>query len=175
MLVSVLHMRFTYTVTMRHRRHPRSRSRRLVRPGHWHVHARVERFVEPSLLLLLREGPLHGYELLERIPELGVEGRVDIGNLYRLLRSLEEEGLVSSEWSADLPGPAKRTYELTDEGRRLLDRWAEALRRAQETIEIFLERYEASLAMPPSGRTGSARASVGTDRSIQSDEQSKRV
>jgi len=168
-------MRFTYTVTMRHRRHPRSRSRRLVRPGHWHVHARVERFVEPSLLLLLREGPLHGYELLERIPELGVEGRVDIGNLYRLLRSLEEEGLVSSEWSADLPGPAKRTYELTDEGRRLLDRWAEALRRAQETIEIFLERYEASLAMPPSGRTGSARASVGTDRSTQSDEQSKRV
>jgi poly-beta-hydroxybutyrate-responsive repressor len=168
-------MRFTYTVTMRHRRHPRSRSRRLVRPGHWHVHARVERFVEPSLLLLLREGPLHGYELLERIPELGVEGRVDIGNLYRLLRSLEEEGLVSSEWSADLPGPAKRTYELTDEGRRLLDRWAEALRRAQETIEIFLERYEASLAMPPSGRTGSARASVGTDRSIQRDEQSKRV
>jgi len=139
------------------------------------VRARVERYVEPSLLLLLRERPLHGYELLERLSELGVEGRVDIGNLYRLLRSLEEEGLVSSEWSADLPGPAKRTYELTDEGRRLLDRWAEALRRAQETIEIFLERYEASLAMPPSGRTGSARASVGTDRSIQSDEQSKRV
>jgi poly-beta-hydroxybutyrate-responsive repressor len=136
-------MRFTYTQRVpRHGRHPRSRSRRLVRPGHWHVHARVERFVEPSLLLLLREGPQHGYELLERIPELGVEGRVDIGNLYRLLRSLEGEGLVSSEWSAELPGPAKRTYELTDEGRRLLDRWAEALRRAQDTIGTFLERYE---------------------------------
>jgi len=106
------------------------------------VHARVERFVEPSLLLLLRERPLHGYELLERIPELGVEGRVDIGNLYRLLRALEEEGLVQSEWSADLPGPAKRTYELTAEGRRLLDRWAEALNRAQGTITGFLERYE---------------------------------
>jgi DNA-binding PadR family transcriptional regulator len=50
--------------------------------------------------------------------------------------------LVSSEWSADLPGPAKRTYQLTDEGRRLLDRWAEALRRARETIGTFLERYE---------------------------------
>jgi poly-beta-hydroxybutyrate-responsive repressor len=106
------------------------------------VHARVERFVEPSLLLLLRERPLHGYELLERIPELGVEGRVDIGNLYRLLRSLEDEGLVTSEWSAELPGPAKRTYELTAEGRRLLDRWAEALQRAEETISSFLERYE---------------------------------
>ena len=124
------------------RSHPRSRSRHLVRPGHWHVRARVERFVEPSLLLLLRERPLHGYELLERLSELGVEGRVDIGNLYRLLRALEEEGLVQSEWSADLPGPAKRTYELTAEGRRLLDRWAEALNRAQGTITGFLERYE---------------------------------
>ena len=135
-------MCFTYTALMTHRRHSRSRSRRLVRPGHWHVHARVERFVEPSLLLLLREGPLHGYELLERIPELGVEGRVDIGNLYRLLRSLEDEGLVTSEWSAELPGPAKRTYELTPEGRRLLDEWAAALRRSREQIDSFLQRYE---------------------------------
>ena len=126
---------------MRHHRHPRARSRRLIRPGHWDVRARVERFVEPSLLLLLRERPLHGYELLERIPELG-EGRVDIGNLYRLLRRLEDEGLVRSEWSADLPGPAKRTYELTAQGRRLLDRWAEALREAQGTIDGFLKRYE---------------------------------
>jgi poly-beta-hydroxybutyrate-responsive repressor len=106
------------------------------------VRARVERYVEPSLLLLLRERPLHGYELLERIPELGVEGRVDIGNLYRLLRALEDEGLVRSEWSAELPGPAKRTYELTADGRRLLDRWAEALQRAQGTIEAFLDRYQ---------------------------------
>jgi len=125
-----------------HRGHPRSRSRRLVEPGRWHVHARVERFVEPSLLLLLRERPLHGYELLERLPELGVEGRVDIGNLYRLLRGLEQEGLVASEWSDELPGPAKRTYELTDEGRRVLDTWAEALGRAQSTIAQFLQRYE---------------------------------
>ena len=127
---------------MRHRGHPRSRSRRLVEPGRWHVHARVERFVEPSLLLLLRERPLHGYELLERLPELGVEGRVDIGNLYRLLRALEQEGLVASEWSDELPGPAKRTYELTDDGCRVLDTWAEALGRAQSTIAGFLERYE---------------------------------
>jgi len=160
---------------MTRRHHARSRSRRLLRPGHWHVQARVERFVEPSLLLLLRERPLHGYELLERLPDFGVEGRVDIGNLYRLLRALEEEGLVSSEWSDELPGPAKRTYELTDEGRRVLDTWAEALRRAQGVIGTFLDRYEASLAMPPSGRTGSARASVGTDRSTQPEEKNKRV
>ena len=125
------------------RRHPhRTRTRRQTRPGHWHVRARVERFVEPSLLLLLRERPLHGYELIERLPDVAGEGRIDVGNLYRLLRSLEAEGLVSSEWSAELPGPAKRTYELTDEGRLLLDRWAEALRQAQIDVQGFLDRYD---------------------------------
>jgi poly-beta-hydroxybutyrate-responsive repressor len=107
------------------------------------VRARVERFVEPSLLLLLRERPMHGYELIERLPEVtGVEARVDVGNLYRILRALEEDGIVSSEWNAELPGPARRTYELTPAGRRLLDRWAEALRGAQGVIAGFLERYE---------------------------------
>jgi PadR family transcriptional regulator, regulatory protein PadR len=120
-----------------------ARSRAFVRPGHWAVRARVERFVEPSLLLLLRERPMHGYELIERLPEVaGDETHVDVGNLYRALRALEEEGIVKSEWSAELPGPAKRTYELTADGRRLLDRWAEALRGAQDVIAGFLERYE---------------------------------
>ena len=61
----------------------------------------------------------------------------------RVLRSLEEEGIVRSEWDADAPGPAKRIYELTDDGRALLDSWAAALRGAAETIQMFLARYEA--------------------------------
>ena len=86
---------------------------------------------------------MHGYELIERLPEVaGAETRVDVGNLYRLLRGLEDEGIVTSEWSADLPGPAKRTYELTAEGRALLHRWAESLREAQGVLSSFLERYE---------------------------------
>jgi poly-beta-hydroxybutyrate-responsive repressor len=127
---------------MGHRQHRRPRSRHQIRPGHWHVRARVERFVEPALLLLLRERPHHGYELIERLPEVaGEDTRIDVGNLYRLLRALEAEGVVTSEWSADLPGPAKRTYELTPQGLRLLDRWAEALRSAQGVVQSFLDRY----------------------------------
>ena len=117
------------------------RSRRHHR-GRWRVLARVERFAEPALLLLLRERPAHGYDLLERLPELTGEARVEMGNLYRLLRGLEEEGLVSSEWDASSPGPAKRRYALTSDGERLLDHWVEALRRSQERTARFLERYE---------------------------------
>ncbi len=113
----------------------------MVRPGHWGVRARAERFSEPAVLLLLRERSSHGYELLEALPELTGEGRVDMGNLYRVLRALEEDGLVSSAWQADAPGPARRTYELTPAGRRLLDEWAEALRRSRQRIDLFLRQY----------------------------------
>ena len=124
---------------MRGRRGPRCR--RLVEPGVWEVKARVERFVEPALLLLLREGSTHGYDLADGLAALVPDERVDLGNLYRLLRGLEEEGIVASEWRGDLPGQAKRRYRLTDEGEALLDSWADALDRAEQTITDFGRRY----------------------------------
>ena len=124
-------------------KHSRGRVRsRWVSGGRWRVHARVERFAEPALLLLLAEQPAHGYELLERLPSLTGGERVEMGNLYRLLRALEEEGVVSSTWDASAAGPAKRRYELTDSGRRLLGQWAESLGKASDRIDAFLDRYE---------------------------------
>ncbi len=76
---------------MRHHRHSRVRRRRA--PGEYDVRARVERFAEPAVLLLLRERSVHGYELLEQLPELTGD-RVDMGNLYRFLRLLEADGIV---------------------------------------------------------------------------------
>jgi PadR family transcriptional regulator PadR len=122
---------------------PRARCRWLVSPGRWAVRARVERLIEPTLLLLLRERPRHGYDLLENIPALVGQGAdVDLGNLYRLLRGLEAEGLVSSSWHANTPGPARRIYKLTPAGARLLDAWAEALRSTESVIAMFLGRYD---------------------------------
>ena len=95
-----------------------------------------------ALLLLLRERPAHGYDLLERLPALTGEERVDVGNLYRVLRRLEEQGLVSSEWDETVPGPAKRTYELTDEGREALGRWAASLAETRDRIDRFLDRLQ---------------------------------
>jgi PadR family transcriptional regulator, regulatory protein PadR len=143
-------MCFTYTGGMHHHRHRGRhgrgpRTRWLVEPGRWAVRARIERFVEPAVLLLLSEGPRHGYELLDRLPELVGDERVDVGNLYRVMRALEQEGIVESEWSGDLPGPAKRTYRLTAEGRQVLERWVEALRAARDEISSFVDRYESEV------------------------------
>jgi len=120
------------------RRRVRARTRRRSEGG-WDVRARVERFGEPALLLLLSERPTHGYELLDRLPGLLGEERVDVGNVYRALRALEEEGLVASEWRGDLPGPTKRTYTLTDEGRSALGAWLDAIATLRDELAAFLD------------------------------------
>ncbi len=103
----------------------------------------MERLNEPALLLLLAERPRHGYDLLEHVPALvGDDAEVDLGNLYRLLRGLEADGLVTSTWRAGAPGPARRVYALTPAGARLLDAWAAALGSTQAVIGGFLARYQ---------------------------------
>jgi PadR family transcriptional regulator, regulatory protein PadR len=122
---------------------PRVRCRWVSHSGQWEVRARVERLVEPALLLLLQERPRHGYDLLENIPALvGDRAEVDLGNLYRLLRGLEAEGLVSSQWDVDAAGPARRIYTLTAAGARLLEGWATALRATGTVITTFLDRFD---------------------------------
>src|SRR5829696_1536937 len=108
----------------------------------WPVRARLMRFTEPALLLLLSERRAHGYELVDGLEELAPGERVHMGNLYRSLRALEHEGLVSSSWDGEAPGAAKRVYELTDAGGALLAEWAQALGRARDCIDVFLTRYE---------------------------------
>ena len=105
-------------------------------------HRRGFRFLEPGLLALLRDRPTHGYDLIAELPTLVGTERVDVGNVYRALRGMEERGLVTSEWSDELPGPAKRTYEITEEGRRALERWSHWLREARTRIDALIERLD---------------------------------
>ncbi|MGH3133391.1 MAG: PadR family transcriptional regulator [Gaiellaceae bacterium] len=127
---------------MHRRQRFRVRTRRRLPDGTWKVRARVERLGEPALLLLVSRGPTHGYELLERLPQLIGEERVDVGNVYRALRGLEDEGLVVSEWRPDLPGPAKRTYTLTDEGGVVLGEWLDSLAELRTSLAAFLDQSE---------------------------------
>lgn len=61
--------------------------------------------------LLVLENPGYGYGLLERLEESGVE--VDANTLYPMLRRLEKQGLLTSEWDTD--GTRPRKYYATSE------------------------------------------------------------
>jgi len=112
--------------------------------GEGECHCKVERvpnFAQPRLLLELAKKPSHGYELIEH---LGHADNLspDPGNFYRMLRSLEEEGLVCSTWDTQNSGPARRVYELTDQGREFLHTWAVIIHQTRQSLDRFMSEYE---------------------------------
>lgn len=103
---------------------------------------RIGRFLQPCLLLLLFRRKAHGYELIEELQKLWFEGEnLDPGLVYRTLRRLEEDGFVSSEWVTEGPGPARRVYALTEEGRAILHSWAKYIKAQIPRLQSFLARY----------------------------------
>jgi poly-beta-hydroxybutyrate-responsive repressor len=114
-------------------------------------------FLRPCLLLLLREGEAHGYELAERLGTFGFD-HSDPGALYRALRKLEREGLVASSWARSESGPPKRVYGLTEQGVEELDHRAADLAEGERRIDAFLDRYLKARRLPSSSRRGRALA-----------------
>ena len=98
-------------------------------------------YLKPCLLLLLAEGPSHGYELLEQVRRLGIKG-AEPGGLYRYLRAMEKEDIVSSWWEPSQAGPARRTYVLTESGRAALDESVRSLRDVRRILVGLLDRYD---------------------------------
>lgn len=108
-------------------------------------------FVRPCLLLLLREGEAHGYELAERLCAFGFD-HSDPGALYRALRRLESEGLVESGWEPSQSGPPRRVYGLTAQGIEELDKRATDLAESERRIDSFLDRYLKARRLPSGSR-----------------------
>lgn len=78
--------------------------------------------VGQSILVLLAEQPMHGYELITALEERsGGRWRPSPGAIYPALAKLEEKGLVSSE-----EDDGKRRYSLTDAGRQRVTEAADA-------------------------------------------------
>jgi poly-beta-hydroxybutyrate-responsive repressor len=111
-------------------------------------------FLRPALLLLLKESPAHGYDLVERLRALGFPA-ADPGGVYRALRGLESEGLVDSAWETSPQGPDRRIYGITRGGAEHLHEAALQLRDTAELLEQFLSRYSEFVALP---RTSSSES-----------------
>lgn len=72
--------------------------------------------VSLACLALLRE-PQYGYALLETLNAAGIT--VDGNTLYPLLRRLEKQGLLASEWNTDESRPRK-FYRVSPDGSLVL-------------------------------------------------------
>lgn len=84
--------------------------------------------------LAMLDEPGYGYALLEALEAAGFD--VEGNTLYPLLRRMEKQGLLSSEWNTEESRPRK-FYRTSPEGRRLrstlIDEWR-SLNQALRTI-----------------------------------------
>ena len=73
------------------------------------------------VLLALRGGPKHGYEIAAHLRERsGGVFSLSFGALYPILHRLEKEGLVSGTWQDVGPAKRKKVYALTRHGEAAL-------------------------------------------------------
>ncbi len=96
-------------------------------------------FLQPCLLLLLKEEPGYGYDLVTRLKALGIDD--DSAAVYRALRALEEKSAVYSYWNTSSTGPARRMYRLTPKGDEMLEASVKAFADTHLAIERYLCRH----------------------------------
>lgn len=89
----------------------------------------LDKLIQPCILIELSKEPCHGFLLMQKLRKNGyIEENLDPAGFYRNLKKMETEGYLSS--TAEGTGSkAKRTYSISDLGKRALKDWEGSLRR----------------------------------------------
>jgi DNA-binding PadR family transcriptional regulator len=125
--------------------------------------------VRAAILALLREGPRNGYQIMAEIEERsGGAWRPSPGAVYPALAQLADEGLVEAEESG-----GRRTFSLTEAGRRLVEEDPESARPAWESMAQDGPNEVPGLFVQAArlGGTVVQMAHAGTPEQIQAAEQ----
>ena len=106
--------------------------------------ATLDKLVQPAMLAVLVEGPLHGYELARKIVEIPhfLDEVPDVSGVYRMLKTLEARGMVTSDWDVSQGERPKRLFTITDDGRQCLALWGETLRNYHKAIGSLLKTVQ---------------------------------
>ncbi len=77
--------------------------------------------LEYCILLLIRENPCYGYEIMSRLSKWPLIA-VKESTVYPLLRRLQKDGCLDSYWQESAEGiPPRKYYSITQEGRHYLE------------------------------------------------------
>jgi PadR family transcriptional regulator PadR len=91
------------------------------------------------LLQLLAERESYGYEVVQRLHEIGLSDVLE-GTVYPALARLEREGRVSARLVASSAGPARKYYRPTQAGYQALLEGAASWRSLSAVVGAVLDR-----------------------------------
>lgn len=97
----------------------------------------------PATLAILTNKPTYGYSLIEELKEFGIDiSLFHPSIIYRMLRAMEIEGLVTSSWDIKDIGPARRVYSITDMGKSFLKTWVMNAKENLKIVEKIIKTIE---------------------------------
>ena len=107
----------------------------------------LDRFVQPSILMLLMKDDLHGFSILKRLYSSDVMdySSLDPTGLYRTLKKMEEAGLLRSKIDAGSETQLRRIYSITDEGKICLIFWIDTLQDYRKRIDSLASAVRESV------------------------------
>ena len=109
----------------------------------------MSHMLDMAILGLLREGPMHGYELRQRLVDFGF-WRISFGSVYPALRRLEKAGHIEVR-----PGSGRRKeYLITAEGKEHFQQILEDESSEVENTTAFRVRLAFFKYMEPDTRIG---------------------
>jgi poly-beta-hydroxybutyrate-responsive repressor len=102
----------------------------------------VVSLLEPTLLVLIKEQPGHGYSLLSKLSDLDIT-TIHASVVYRTLREMETLEWIDSDWDTDqTQGPPRRTYRLTAQGEEALRYWTQELEKTNLIIDKLFAKIQ---------------------------------
>ena len=109
----------------------------------------LDRFLRPTVMAVLANAPsgLHGYLISQHLRSVAIfsDSPPDATGLYRVLKAMEEEGYLESNWDVEGSGPAKRVYVLNDDGLDCLHRWVNTLEAYSKTLQLTVKFIKKSM------------------------------
>jgi DNA-binding PadR family transcriptional regulator len=103
--------------------------------------------LEAAILASIAESTTHGYDLVPQIDALAADlVCIDAGSMYRMLRDLEEQGLVASSWQTPESGPSRRVYEITPQGVEALELMAKSLTLRADSMKRLADHAASAAA-----------------------------
>jgi Predicted transcriptional regulators len=85
--------------------------------------------------------PGYGYQLVRDLADGGVP--VEANTLYPLLRRLEEQGLLRSDWNMR-EGKPRKYYQRTEAGTQVYARWRNEWHQFNHSLNLLLEELHES-------------------------------
>ncbi|MDZ7798870.1 MAG: PadR family transcriptional regulator [Patescibacteria group bacterium] len=101
------------------------------------------RWVQFLLLRVIYEKPSYGYEIIKKTEKITDNyHKIKTGTAYTLLRRMEKEGLLKSDWKKNKQGPNKRIYTVTPKGKGHLKAWLKMIIQRKKMINKMVSFYK---------------------------------